>query len=113
MMPEMTPVDPRPWDGTKADALVIGSSFGWRLVREAERNHVFRFDYFFYYNRTVYDRMEGPPFKVPDPKSQVWLDLVLSKDIFIYPVPEEYLLPQRDEFVGALIEALETHQIAK
>jgi hypothetical protein len=96
-LPEQVPVEKRP------SVLVIGSSFGWKVTKELERNHAVRDLQFYYYNSTVVDW--------PSSKSQLlklgspeWRDLVASKDLLLYVVPEEYFADDNNPFFVTTIK---------
>lgn len=98
--PERIPVSER------ADLLVVGSSFAWRTVFEAERNKAFGRIHLFYYNKTVVDRDGRPFYPVPSPKSEEWRRLVFEKKVFLLPTPEEFLPDHNGDFLQELIDAL-------
>jgi hypothetical protein len=94
--PDLVPRERRP------DAMVIGSSFGWNIVYQAERIHAFRHLYFHYYSITLEDRDGGPARPLPL-RSQEWKDVVASTTLFLYPIPEEFLIQDAEPFVDAVI----------
>lgn len=98
VVPETTPESRRP------DALIVGSSFAGRIFLEARRNHAFGKSLYYYYNRTVEDGVERYP--VPDATSDRWRELTLSKQIFLLPIPQDYLPDAGREFFEQILKAL-------
>lgn len=105
--PQMVPV-PEPVGSTPPNALFVGSSFGWKLIKEAERNHALGHTHFFYYNRSVVDRdnLTAPLYPVPPATSAEWAALALTKSIVILPLPEEYLPFHNGDFLLDTLRAL-------
>jgi hypothetical protein len=98
---ELVPRDRRP------RAMVLGSSFGWKFVSEAERTHVVGHLYLHYYLSTLVD-LDGGPHRVVALRSKEWQDLVSSTALFLAPVPEEYLVHDGEAFLDAIIDLLGT-----
>jgi hypothetical protein len=88
--------------GRRAKAMVIGSSFGWGVVNEAERTHAFAHLYYHYYTSTLVDR-DGLPDRTVKCPSKEWLDVVDATDVFFYSIPEEYLIGDGEVFVDGII----------
>ena len=89
---------------SRADVLVVGSSFGGRTIREIDRNHTFGTTHFFYYNASV-EVLGQPLYPLPKPGSAEWRALALSKDLILLPVPQEFI-PSDGAFLDSVIEAL-------
>jgi hypothetical protein len=98
---ELVPRDRRP------GAMVLGSSFGWKFVREAERTHVVGHMYLHYYLTTLVD-LDGGPHRVVALRSKEWQNLVSSTALFLAPVPEEYLVHDGEAFLDAIIDLFGT-----
>lgn len=96
--PSMIPRERRP------DTMLIGSSFGWKVVVEAERSRALRHLYFHYYATSLYDRDGGPPRPLAL-RSKEWEDIVASTTLFLYAVPEEFLIHDGDRFFDAVVAA--------
>jgi hypothetical protein len=88
----------------RPNMLVVGSSFGWPLVYEAERNHAVGEISFHYYMDTLYERRTGATDRVKM-GSQRWLDTVSSSPLIVMPVPEEFLSRNIEELIGPLLRA--------
>jgi hypothetical protein len=88
------------------DALFVGSSFAWRIIKEAERNHAFGKTACFYYNKTVALRDGSPDFPVPAADSPEWRELVFGRRLIVLPLPEEYLPLHDADFLLQLAAAL-------
>lgn len=99
IMEPMAEVTPRE---RRVDAVVVGSSFGWGQVYEAERTHAFRHISYHYYSSLLYDR-GGLPSTPLVLGSKAWQDLMASATLFLYPAPEEYLVVDGEAFVDAVI----------
>lgn len=97
---ELTPRDRR------ADAMILGSSFGWKFVHEAERTNALRHIYFHYYLSTLVDRNGGPHRVVPL-RTKEWQDIVDASSLFLVPVPEEFLVHDGEPFLDAIIATLD------
>ncbi len=98
-VPELAPASDRP------DTLIVGSSFGGRYLLESTRNRATGRTHFFYYNRRLIfpDLSEAP---LPRAGSPEWRDLVLTKELFLLPAPEEYLPDHFDAFTQQILDAL-------
>lgn len=93
-----------PADGKRLRTLVVGSSFGWQVVKEAKRNELFDDLQFHYYGVTLFGPGEE---RVPMPLgSDEWKRLLLSKDLVFFVVPEEFFGDERAEFFVETIRAL-------
>ncbi len=101
-VPVMDPMTERTPRERRADGVVLGTSFGWKIVYEAERTHALRRVTYYYYNSRAIDRDTNKDSKVV-PMSKEWQDLVASSTLFFYPAPEEYLLVDGEVFVDAVI----------
>lgn len=101
-VPIMEPAPERVPRERRADAMVVGSSFGWNIVYQAERIHALRHLYFHYYSTTLEDRDGGPPRRVPL-RSAEWQALLASTTLFLYPIPEEFLIQDAEPFIDAVI----------
>jgi hypothetical protein len=93
---ELIPRDRRP------SAMVLGSSFGWKFVHEAERTHALGHVYLHYYLSTLVD-LDGGPHRGVALRSNEWQDLVSATTLFLAPVPEEYLVHDGEAFLDAVI----------
>jgi hypothetical protein len=105
--------DPDPdREAERPRTLVVGSSFSWTLVKEANRNHALGRIIVLYYNKTVCVRDEGMvdylrQYEKPPVQSEEWRQLVLEdNDLFLLPLPEEYLALHNADFLMELAEAL-------
>lgn len=96
-LPKVEPVSELP------ATLVVGSSFGWKVTKELERNHAVRDLQLYYYNRRVvaWPSMVDSPLPVGSPE---WKELMLKKQLVLYVVPEEYLADDEAEFFVASIK---------
>lgn len=85
-------------------ALVVGSSFGWKVTKELERNHAVRDLQLYYYNRRVvaWPSLVDKPLPVG---SAEWKELMLKKQLVLYVVPEEYLADDEAAFFVESIKA--------
>lgn len=101
-VPIMEPAAERVPRERRADAMVVGSSFGWNIVYQAERTHAVGHLYFHYYSTTLEDRDGGPARPVPL-RSAEWQALIASTTLFFYPIPEEFLIQDAEPFVDAVI----------
>ncbi len=99
VLPERVPRSERP------DILIMGSSFGMKFIKEAERNKALGHIVFYYYNATVIDR-DGLPFHPVEFGTPQWYERTFSKALFLVPIPEEYFVDHSREFVGQIIAAL-------
>jgi hypothetical protein len=100
LVDEIAPFDRRP------GLMVVGSSFAWRPVFEAERTKTFGRIHLFYYNKTVVDRDGRPFYPVPPPHSEAWRALVDPKILYLLPCPEEFLPDHNGDFLAELLEEL-------
>lgn len=96
-LPAPVPVEDR------ISVLVIGSSFGWKVTKELERNHAVRDLQFYYYNSTLVDwpANTAQPLELG---SEAWRKLVMSKDLLLYVVPEEYFADDDNPFFTTAIK---------
>jgi hypothetical protein len=101
-VPVMEPMTERVPRERRADAVVVGTSFGWKIVHEGERTHSLRHIYYYYYDSSLIDRDANTDKKVK-PRSKEWQDLIASSTLFFYPAPEEYLLGDGESFFDAVI----------
>ncbi len=97
-LPETRPLSERP------RTLVVGTSFGWKITTELDRNHVSADLQFHYFSTTLID---WPSRHTVDLAlgSQTWQALMESKDLVVYVVPEEYFADEEQAFFGATIKA--------
>ena len=101
-VPAMDPMTDRVPRERRANAMVLGTSFGWKVVYEAERTHALRHIYYYYYESTLVDRETNAAHKVA-PRSKEWQDLIADSTLFFYPAPEEYLLQDGEAFYNSVI----------
>jgi hypothetical protein len=101
-VPAMEPTIDRVPRERRANAMVLGTSFGWKVVYEAERTHALRRIYYYYYESTLVDRETKTDRKV-SPRSKDWQDLIADSTLFFYPAPEEYLLQDGEAFYNSVI----------
>lgn len=96
-LPERVPVERRP------PTLVVGTSFGWRVVFEGERNHAFRHIRLHYYSKLIVDRDadKTTPLAIATPG---WRELIESSSLIIIPAVEEYMPADGAELVKHLLE---------
>lgn len=101
----------------KPDALIIGSSFGWMLVRDAQRSGVFGKLHFNYYNNSMFDwpteKRVTTPWEEPgatpiEPFSPEWRAATVDKDLYILDLFEAYLIigSYSGDFLDQLDQAL-------
>jgi hypothetical protein len=105
-MPVMPALPPRPAGERLPDTLFVGSSFGWWMVREANRNHALGRTHFYYYNKTSYDSSDQEHPTPIRPFSPEWRRVTLSKSLYIVDMPEEYLVAHNDDFFRQIAQAL-------
>lgn len=101
-LPETVPAEER------AEALIMGSSFGGRVLLETRRNHTFRNTTFYYYNTTI-ETLDGDPVgrrRIPKPLSDEWRALTFGHDLYLLPTPQEYLPDGPTEFLEQVVRAL-------
>lgn len=101
-VPAMDPMTDRIPRERRANGTVLGTSFGWKVVHEAERTHALRHLYYYYYESTLIDRETNTDRKVT-PRSKEWQDLIADSTLFFYPAPEEYLLQDGEAFYNSVI----------
>jgi hypothetical protein len=101
-IPVMNPMNERVPKERRADAVVVGTSFGWKVVHEAERTHSLRHLSYYYYDSALIDPAANTEKKV-NPRSKEWQDLIASSTLIFYPAPEEYLLVDGEPFVDSVI----------
>jgi hypothetical protein len=105
-IPHSTKPPPAERVANAPDTLFVGSSFVWRLVRELDRNRVLGHTHVFYYNKTAYDwDKPNDPFPV-EPETPRWREILLSKQLYIVDMPEEFMLGHMGEFVDQLTKVL-------
>jgi|GEM_PF-3694586 len=92
----------------RPNLLVTGTSFGWKVVYEAERNKAFRRVYYHYYGATLVTR--GEPDAVTSMKlaSDAWRDVIESSDMIVMPIAEEYLMEDGADFLDAVVRTYGT-----
>lgn len=100
-VPEPTPPVQRP------EALLIGTSFGWRVLKEARRNHAVGHTHFFYYDVTAYDADADRVVPKPQALGPEWREIVRSKSLFVVDINEENLPTAFSKFLDDLIRVLE------
>lgn len=104
---QMVKVEERLPRERRVDTLVVGSSFSWRIIYEAQRNHALGDITLLYYNRSVAAHGDSEPSDpVPRPGSEAWRRLVLDKKLFLLPLPEEYLPLHNADFLLQVVDAL-------
>jgi SGNH hydrolase-like domain, acetyltransferase AlgX len=90
--------------------LLVGSSFSWGMMTEAERNHALGRMHLFYYNTTVVDpgdeTQAATMYPVPRAGTEAWQRLVMEKTLFLFPVPPEYIPVHNSDFLMQLVDAL-------
>lgn len=98
VVPETVPLAQRP------RTLVVGSSFGWRVLTELHRNHIGSDLQFHYYSNRLIDwpSVHAVDVRVGSPS---WRTLMESKDLVVYVVPEEYFADEEQAFFVATIKA--------
>jgi len=92
----------------KPSALVVGTSFGWAMVRYAFDSHLFGDIHLDYYNRTLVEWPANIHAEV-HPQTKEWNDAFLGKDLYVLDLLEVYLFaPDNyvDEFLAQLAAAL-------
>lgn len=90
----------------RPDTLVVGSSFGRKLVGEALRNKALGQTHFYYYNRTFVDREADVEYPL-EHGSPRWRATTFEKDLYLLAVLEEYLPDDGKEFLEQVIAHLE------
>lgn len=112
LAPVVDPVPPPPHPERLPDTLVLGTSFGWKIVKEAERNHVLGKIRFHYYVTRVADRdtMRDTPLTLDSPD---WPALVESHPLLLMPVIEDFLTADGIEFLERVIAHYEGKAAAK
>jgi hypothetical protein len=89
----------------RPNMFVVGSSFGWPIIVEAERNHAVARMQFHYYMETLFEwGGDHAPVKTG---SQAWRDAVAASPLIVMPVPEEFLSRDVNELFQPLIDAFE------
>lgn len=106
-LPRMPPVAETVAESLRVDTLIAGSSFAWKEIEEAERNHTLGRTHLFFYNKTVVPRDGEPPHPVPPRQDEAWKKLVFGKKLFLLPTIEEYVPADNSEFLDDLIGGLE------
>jgi len=92
--------DPPP-QAPKPRILFISSSFGWQLLKSAERSRRFRELWLDYYDSILYGRPNGVEVENLPVDSSQWRDVFLDQDLYIYELFETYLFAD-DKFVRVL-----------
>lgn len=92
-------------DDALPTTLVVGSSFGWKVVRELARNHAGRDLQLHYYGHRLYDVGATPAERPLSVGSPEWKELMLRKRLVIYVVPEEYIADYEAPFFIETIKA--------
>lgn len=103
---QMVAVEERVPRERRVDTVVVGSSFSWRIIYEAQRNHALGDLTLLYYNQSVVSSDSAPSVPIPAPGSDAWRRLVLDKKLFLLPLPEEYLPLHNADFLLQVVEAL-------
>jgi len=94
--------------GARPNALIVGCSFSWTLLRDAERSRALGALYMNYYNKTFVAWPQDVHTPV-EPGSAAWNDITLREDLYILDLTETYLFADgaySTEFVDQLGEAL-------
>lgn len=87
----------------RPSTMIVGSSFGWKVVVEAERAHALGHLNFHYYATSLYDRDAVGTARPLALRSKEWQDIVASTTLFLYAVPEEFLIHDGEIFFDALV----------
>ena len=94
--------------GERPSVLLVGCSFSWTLLRDAERSGVFGELDMNYYNKTFVSWPADGRLAV-DPATETWREATLDKDLIVLDLTETYLFAYdaySTQFVDQLAAAL-------
>jgi len=110
MLPATVPDDDYLREAHLPNTIVVGSSFSWTLLKQADRNLALGRVVVLYYNTTLCLRDKTPFYDqqrpVPTPQSDEWRQLVIDdNELFLLPIVEEYIPFHNADFLMQLAEA--------
>ncbi len=104
--PTVDHVPPVPSPTMKPSVLFVGTSFGWTILKDAERTKLFGAMHFDFYNSMFVAWPQNTSFDI-HPHSKEWRDIVLDKDLYILDLFECYLLAPDDTYVDRFLADVE------
>jgi hypothetical protein len=104
-VPVLDPVPERKPGRQRAKAMILGTSFGWKVMKEAVRTHAVEHAAFHYYFNTFYERYGDRGTVIPL-GGPAWVERVEAHSLFLLPTPEEYLVGDGLLFLDHIIALL-------
>jgi len=102
LAPVMNVVPPRTDTSKLPDTLVMGTSFGWKVVKELERNHAVSGIRYHYYVVRVIDRTTNVDSALPL-DSPEWPKTVERHPLLLLPIAEDFLALDAIDFLERVV----------